>query len=152
MKTAWICFDKHTNTTNLIVSDLKLLTSSNTYSLSLSFHHPRRGQISSKPKKVLYGTAFHLASKKEEAEILNFYEDFLFCEVFNCTLSQSIRTVLFWNTRIWQTKPIWLEQVRVNGQSARPFPQQMQFTIRWSCDQVVLKAIGYIPTIYPYRW
>ena len=57
--------------------------SSVAYSSSLRFH-ARRARINSTPKKVIYSTASHLASKKEETEILNFHENFLFCEVFVC--------------------------------------------------------------------
>ena len=41
----------------------------------LSFHRPRHGRINSKPKKVIYGTLYHLASKKED-QFLNTIEDF----------------------------------------------------------------------------
>ena len=41
----------------------------------LSFHRPRHGRINSKPKKVIYGTLYHLASKKEEAQFLNTIEE-----------------------------------------------------------------------------
>ena len=41
----------------------------------LSFHRPRHGRINSKPKKVIYGTLYQLASKKEETEFLNTMEE-----------------------------------------------------------------------------
>ena len=82
---------------------------------------------------------------------LEFLRDFSFLWSLWLYFQPKHKTFLFWNTWIWQTKQTLLEQVRVNGQSAKPFPQQMQLTRRWSCDQVVLKAMRYIPTIYSYK-